>query len=58
MAKKQLEKEEVRRFVEAQEAFERMEGEKVRRENERIEAFIEQKAEWAREVEAAAKERR
>ena len=54
----QLEKEDVRRFVEAQEAFERMEGEKVRRENERIEAFIEQKAEWAREVEAAAKERR
>ena len=58
MAKKQLEKEEVRRFIEAQEAFERMEGEKVRSENERIEAFVEQKAEWAREVEAAAKERR
>ena len=53
-----MEKEEVRRFIEAQEAFEKMEGEKVRRENERIEAFIEQKAEWATEVEAAAKERR
>ena len=56
--RKQVEKEEVRRFIEAQEAFEKLEREKTQRENERIEAFIERKAEWVREVEVAAKERR
>ena len=48
----------MRRFVEAQEAFEKLEREKVLRENARIEAFIEQKAEWVKEVEVAARERR
>ena len=56
--RKQLEKEEVRRFIEAQEAFEKLEREKIQRENARIEVFIEQKAEWQSEVEVAAKERR
>ena len=48
----------MRRFIEAQEAFEKLEREKIQRENARIEVFIDQKAEWEKEVEVVAKERR
>ena len=48
----------MRRFIEAQEAFEKLEREKIQRENARIEAFIDRKAEWVKEVEVVAKERR
>ena len=48
----------MRRFIEAQESFEKLEREKIQRENARIEEFIEQKAEWVKEVEVAARERR
>ena len=48
----------MRRFIEAQEAFEKLEREKIQRENARIKVFIDQKAEWEKEVEVAAKERR